>query len=176
MADNPVTPPPHPAWDKLTGTTEPSNGPLKLVDAPITNVEVPGPPYECPECKAAGQPKSFDSRQGLGSHRSGTHKVEGIHKRRNQTSYSRRSTRTRQAHADSEYTACPVCSHRLLVENLGRHMNRYHAEPIIELSVDDIFNSTVALLYPEQIPTKALEPLLKWREATARLLEALSGS
>lgn len=33
----------------------------------------------CPECEAAGEPRSFDSPQGLGAHRRKVHDVAGAH-------------------------------------------------------------------------------------------------
>jgi predicted nucleic acid-binding Zn-ribbon protein len=44
------------------------------------------------------------------------------------------------------------------------------------LSVDHIFQSVIQTLYPHgQMPTKAMVPLMEWREATQKLLETVRG-
>lgn len=48
----------------------------------------------CPECETAGEPRSFDSPQGLGAHRRKVHGVVGVHAVK--STPPRKTTRTRK--------------------------------------------------------------------------------
>jgi hypothetical protein len=49
-------------------------------------------------------------------------------------------------------------------------------KPDGDLSVDEIFDAVVGLLFPGgAVPTKTMTSLLRWRDSTQRLLDEVNG-
>ena len=154
MSEEHQAPPTHPAW----GVRQEVDPEVRKLQAEIEAMHI------CPECE-----KHFATKQALGSHRWGSHKVSGEPRPR------KRKPKTVEQVLATNKSTCPTCGKLLLVSSLPKHIARFHAWPVVPetYDVDDIFNAVAGLLFPESIPTKALPELLAWREATQRLLDTL---
>lgn len=82
---------------------------------------------------------------------------------------------------------CPDCGKSIRGKDLLAHRRRMHdytptkaktvaAVTAEDISVDDVFDAIVGLLFPRGvIPITALTPLLRWRHATDEMLLAVNG-
>jgi hypothetical protein len=106
------------------------------------------PEYPCPEC---GRP--FTTKQGLGRHRLSAHGVKG------------KATRTLQRR---QATASKASKGREHLRQLLSTPSVLEDDP---LHADDVMFAVINMLYPHGvIPTKHVLSLLRWREATERML------
>jgi endogenous inhibitor of DNA gyrase (YacG/DUF329 family) len=124
---------------------------------PSTNGKEP-----CPECG-----KLYVPGAGMGVHRASAHGTL------NKTTRHGRPRRE-----------CPECGKWFSSRDMARHMRRHGIEPVkkpskprpvaLDWDVDDIFTVVVQQLWPGGvIPTQAVIALVKWREATQEMLEAI---
>lgn len=63
----------------------------------IQNIDIPGPPFRCPECFGQGATMEFRSRPALGVHRRTTHGVKGSASAYSQTYYQRKKAERQAA-------------------------------------------------------------------------------
>jgi DNA-directed RNA polymerase subunit RPC12/RpoP len=114
----------------------------------------------CPECG-----KLYVEGTGLAVHRRSQHGVESERQKR-ANGAKPKQTKPR--------VACEVCGEVMRKDNLARHMATKHAQVSVqaeEWSVEDIFDTVVSMLWPTgHMPVKAMNPLIIWREATAKML------
>jgi hypothetical protein len=143
-------PPPHPAWN-----VSHEHGLAQDVDQ-----------YSCPE---PGCDRVFTSPQGLGAHRQKIHGTAGTSDR---AAARKKSTKSKKGAAKQQ---CPECGG--LYAHLPRHMRNVHGGQNVQssdLTVDDVFEATVKLLFPGgKVPVEALQALLTWRDQTSAMLDTV---
>lgn len=148
--------------------------------------------FSCDKCE-----KVFNSPQGLSAHQKahldkipcevcGGMYVPGTGMSRHKTTHER-DVKTKRPKG-----ACPQCARPIRKDNLRRHLITVHGftaaqasaalgrtpmptEPEKpEYTADDIFDSVVAILYPDgTMPVKSLVALLRWRDATTVMLSEI---
>ena len=126
----------------------------------MTLVEVSDEPFICPECD-----KEFDSKRSLDGHR--------VH---------HRQSKVPCPDCGQEYFSGPGLGvHRAAAHGLprrGRPPGAKNKEPrqpkAPDLTVDEIFNSVVGILWPKgNVPATVIVPLVRWRDATQKMLDEI---
>ena len=119
----------------------------------------------CPECG-----KLYVEGVGMAVHRKMKH---GVETERQKRANGQKATRD-QPKQTKPRAACEICGEVMRKDNLARHMVSKHSKVSVQTedwSVEDIFDTVVSMLWPTgNMPVKAMNPLITWREATAKML------
>lgn len=130
----------------------------------------------CPECGIEYYPGPGMSRHRQAAH--GAVKADGKPAKKGWSSKDKPPIRR---------TLCPDCGKEISSKDMARHRRTVHgkqprkattvaAVTAEDISVDDVFDAVVGLLFPRGvIPITALTPLLRWRHATDILLLEVNG-